>query len=297
VDLSRTTLTPLPGGWSGRTFAAEMAGERSVVRIYPPERSAVEHTPEVDAALLQLVRGLVPVPAVLEVRPAIPASDQPGLLVTGWCEGVRGDLALAGFEATKRRVMGESLGHVAATLAGISTLRAGTFVGPDLVPHPFVSDLGEWVDHHRAGLSGWPSNALSGLDRVVDVAEELLDMVERTCLVHSDLNPKNVLVSDEGEVVAVLDWEFAHSGHPFTDLGNIVRFDRDPDFVAGVLHAWTAHRGGEGADALELARAADLWALVDLATRPHRDAPVERADTLLRAIATTVDLHAWPSGW
>ena len=29
-------LTPLAGGWSGQTFVAEAAGERSVVRIYPP---------------------------------------------------------------------------------------------------------------------------------------------------------------------------------------------------------------------------------------------------------------------
>ena len=31
-----SSLTPLEGGWSGQTFLAEAAGERSVVRVYPP---------------------------------------------------------------------------------------------------------------------------------------------------------------------------------------------------------------------------------------------------------------------
>ena len=65
-----TALTPLDGGWSKETFVAEVAGERSVVRIYarPSRRGAAAH--EVDAALLRLVRGLLPVPEVLEVRRA-----------------------------------------------------------------------------------------------------------------------------------------------------------------------------------------------------------------------------------
>ena len=73
-----TSLTPLAGGWSGETFVADVAGERSVVRIYarPSHRGAAAH--EVDAALLRLVRGLVPVPEVLEVRRADPASRPAG---------------------------------------------------------------------------------------------------------------------------------------------------------------------------------------------------------------------------
>ena len=53
---------------------------------------------------------------------------------------------------------------------------------------------------------------------------------------HSDLNPKNLLVDPDTLVVTgVLDWEFAHSGHPFTDLGNLLRFDRDPAYADAVL--------------------------------------------------------------
>ena len=61
---------------------------------------------------------------------------------------------------------------------------------------------------------------------------------------HSDLNPKNLLVDpDTLDVTGVLDWEFAHAGHPFTDLGNLLRFDRDPAFVEAVLAAYPTRRG------------------------------------------------------
>jgi hypothetical protein len=49
------SLEPLPGGWSGETFVAHVAGgERQVVRIYARDPGRAE----VDAALLRLVRGL-----------------------------------------------------------------------------------------------------------------------------------------------------------------------------------------------------------------------------------------------
>ena len=110
-----TSLTPLAGGWSGETFVADVAGERSVVRIYarPSHRGDAAH--EVDAALLHLVRGLVPVPEVLEVRRADPASDLPALLVTSYLPGERADLLLPLLDDRRRADLGTRLG---ALLAG-----------------------------------------------------------------------------------------------------------------------------------------------------------------------------------
>ena len=61
---------------------------------------------------------------------------------------------------------------------------------------------------------------------------------------HSDLNPKNLLLDpDTLAITGVLDWEFAHAGHPFTDLGNVLRFDRAPAYVDAVLGAYAELRG------------------------------------------------------
>ncbi|MDR7385384.1 hypothetical protein [Promicromonospora iranensis] len=108
-------------------------------------------------------------------------------------------------------------------------------------------------------------------------------------------------------------------GHPATDLGNLLRFDREPAYVEGVLDGYVAGAGGgaghvlgtgpeEGVDsarpgrrpaadlarATDLARAADLVALVDLAARPANNPVVRRAGEHLRAIARTGDVHATP---
>jgi aminoglycoside phosphotransferase (APT) family kinase protein len=128
---------------------------------------------------------------------------------------------------------------------------------------------------------------------VVTDAQALLDTVDRVCLVHSDVNPKNLMVDpDTLEITGLLDWEFAHAGHPYTDLGNLLRFDRHPAYVEAVLETYTARHGGTPAEALDLARAADLWALVDLAARRGQNPVADRAHDLLRSISRTGDVHA-----
>lgn len=290
-----TSLTPLVGGHSGRTFLSEVAGERSVVRIYPPGDSRGPEAPDVDAAVLRLVRGLLPVPEVLDVRRAHADSGQPGLLVTSWLPGERGDLVVGRLDEDELRLLGRSMGHVAGTLAGMPVLRPGPFVDADLRLGTFpCSDLGEWVELH---LPQWDAAERSRLVSVAEEAQALLDTVGRTCLVHSDLNPKNVLVDPASlQVVAVLDWEFAHAGHPWTDLGNLLRLDRHPAYVEAVLAAWSELRGGSAEELLHGARAADLWALVELASRAGAHPVADRAATLLHAVAGSGDVHAWPAG-
>ena len=284
-----SSLTPLPGGWSGQTFVAEAAGERSVVRVYPPDaRDGVGA--EVDAAVLRLVRGLVPVPAVLEVRPSDPAADRPGILVTAWVEGVRGDELLPTLGPGDLSRVGAVLGGLAADLGGMPFLRSGVFAGPDLVIDPWDLDLPAYVAELEPLLAHLSVDELDGLREVAVEAQTLLDTVDRVCLVHSDVNPKNLLLDPVSlSVTAVLDWEFAHAGHPFTDLGNLLRFDRDAGFTDEVLSAYAARRGVPPEQALPLARAADLFALVELTSRRSDNPVAERADRLLRAIARSRD--------
>ncbi|MFC4784673.1 phosphotransferase family protein [Nocardioides sp. MAHUQ-72] len=291
-----TSLTPLAGGWSGETFVADVAGERSVVRIYarPSHRGDAAH--EVDASLLRLVRGLLPVPEVLEVRRADPATGMPALLVTSFLPGVRAEVLLPELDAARRSVLGAHLGGLLADLGGMPQLKAGPFVDGDLTIGTFTIDgkqvdgLPAVVDLAEPGLGWWTPDELGGLREVAVEAQALLDTVTRHCLVHSDFNPKNVLVDPETlEVTGLVDWEYAHAGHPFTDLGNLLRFERDPAFVDAVLEAYVARRGGRRDEALALARAADLWALLDLAPRRSQNIVAEWADRLLRAIARAGD--------
>jgi aminoglycoside phosphotransferase (APT) family kinase protein len=299
-----TSLTPLEGGWSGQTFLADVGGERSVVRIYaePGPRGPAAH--EVDAALLRLVRGLVPVADVLEMRRADPATGLPALLVTSHLPGERADLLLPGLDAGARAGLGRTLAGILADLGGMPLLSSGPFVDGDLRIGSFwgpgegdVDGLPGYVDLVSPRLGWWTPDELDGLREVAVDAQALLDTVGRVCLVHSDFNLKNLLVDPATlAVTGLVDWEFAHAGHPFTDLGNLLRFERDEAFTAAVLEAYAERRGPAPEEALALARAADLWALVDLASRRNTNPVAAAADVLLREIARTRDPRAAPEG-
>ena len=292
-----SSLTLLEGGWSGETFLAEAAGVRSVVRIYARPGPRGDRAHEVDAALLGLVRGLLPVPEVLEVRRADPAAGTPALLVTSFLPGTRADLLLPRLVGEQRARLGTALGRLAADLGGMPLLRRGPFLDGDLAigVFPGPDDLPGWVAAHLGAFTHWSERQRTGLRRVAGSAQALLDGVTRACLVHSDFNLKNLLVDPETlEVTGLVDWEFAHAGHPFTDLGNLLRFERDEVLTTAVLDAYTARHEVPAPVALDLARAADLWALVDLAARAP-DNPVTRAaHDLLRAVAAERALHAVP---
>jgi aminoglycoside phosphotransferase (APT) family kinase protein len=154
-------------------------------------------------------------------------------------------------------------------------LARGAFADGDLAVEPFELELAD------------------SLGELGEAAEALLDEETRTCLVHSDLNPKNLLFDPSTlAITAVLDWEFAHAGHPFTDLGNVLRFDRAPAYVDAVLASYAELRGTPPERALQLARAADLYALSELAGRAGQNPVATRAAARLDAIVAAGDVHA-----
>lgn len=302
-DLPGGGMWPLEGGWSGETFAAEVAGERSVVRIYGP-RSAWRGpgAAEVDAAVLRLVRGLLPVPTVLEARRGDLGTDRPALLVTTLLPGVALDRLLPSLEPERLAAVARGVGAAAARLAQMPTPRAGEFRDASLQVEsmpPEVESLARWVDHRERDLRavGWTNAAFAALRDLADDADDILDGAPpRSCLVHSDLNPKNLLV-DPGTLAltGVVDWEFAHSGSRFTDVGNLLRFERHPAWVEAVTGVWLERvpdAPAATAALLDLARAADLFALVDLAARRGDNPVAERAHHRLLSMASSRDLHA-----
>jgi len=294
---------PLAGGYSGETFLVSTAGEEAVMRIYGrhPERATV------DAALLDLVRGLLPVPRVLEVRPESPrdpsaeglhpGSARPPYLLTERLPGERLDLVLPAADTAMIEALADSVGRVLGRLSGMPFRRGGAFTGPDLsvADHPGMSaDLTGWVEQHQSSgpLSRWTVDDRRGLLEVAASGDELLCEVGRVCLVHSDFNPKNLLVDPKsGRVTGLVDWEYAHAGLPYTDLGNLLRFERGP-FGDAVFAAYERQTPTPDQRALLRARAADLWALVELAARAGTHAVADQAHDLLLSMARARDLTA-----
>ncbi len=281
------SAVPLPGGYSGETFAVDAFGGRAVLRIYGRDPSRAP----IDAALMRLVRGLLPVPDVLEVRHA---GALPAHLLMSHVEGERLDIVLRDADTRGRRRLAAAVAAVLATLSGMPFLRPGMFVDAELRLSEATApaeDLVSWLEQHE--LPGWERPLVSSLAAVCLQADALLDTVDRTCLVHSDFNPKNLLIDPRsGAVTAVLDWEFAHAGSPYADLGNLLRFERGTRWAEDVLAEFVRQVPATAPDPLTLGYASDLWALIDLAGRRVRHDVVERADVLLRSIARTGNLRA-----
>lgn len=290
MDPIGSALTPLEGD-SGQVFLAEAAGERSVVRVYarPSARGPAAH--EVDSALLRLVRGLVPVPEVLEVRRAV--GDMPALLVTSYVDGERADRLLPELSPARRAELGSNVGAVLARLAAMPFLRAGVFVDGDLRIDPFVAedtDLTRWIAGRDLGLE---PGEQAGLDEVAEAAQADLDELRRVSLVHGDLVPENLLVDPESlAVVAVVDWELAHAGNPFADLGSLLRSAGDADFAGAALSSYAEGLGEDPDRARSMACAADLFPLVELVGRREADPRGVLAHDRLRRIAGERDRHA-----
>ncbi|CAM3864095.1 aminoglycoside phosphotransferase family protein [Nocardioides marinus] len=294
-------MRPLPGGWSGRTFLAEAGGERTVVRVHEPED---RDGPTRDAAVLALaaaaLEGCAPVPGVVEVREGDPASGAPGLLLTEHLPGERGDLLLPRLDDQGLASAGAALGEVVARLAGTVQPRPGRFAGATLEIEEWeppwdtelVVELGAALAP-RLGLDEAQARELAALCRHAD---DVLGDSSGAVLVHGDLNPKNVLLEqDPGGAVrvsGVLDWEFAHAGTVGADLGNLVRFDRSPAYVDAVLGTVAQRRGVDEPTLLERARAVDLVAVMELATRRGTNPVAERAHRQLVAMVRAGDLHA-----
>ena len=309
----------LAGGYrNDNVLLVTDAAEKYVLRRYRGgDVEATGRTCGVEAALAARLRGIVPVPEVIAADPAGSAAGEPLLLsryaagsmvsaVLARPDGVAGSAGQPAGDAG--RVAGDAgraaadLGRAAgAVLAAIGSVRfggPGFFTGPDLIPSAegmpaslpdFVEDClraaGASGERAVGGLSPAEQDGLRALAVRAGPAAARADGSRQ--LVHSDYNPKNLLAVDRGgqwSIAAVLDWEFAYSGSPLADIGNMLRPRPGipAEFAAGFSTGYR-EAGGELPDGWrEISEALDLYALADFLTRPPEHRYFRRAVALIR---------------
>jgi hypothetical protein len=206
-------VEPLSGGISSDVVAVSGPAFDLVVKRALP-RLRVDEEWLADAArliteghALRLAHALVPdaVPAVVDLD-----EDTLTLVLTraprSWTNW-RDDLLAGAIDPTIGTGLGETLAiwhrETAGSLAPISGFgNVDSFI--QLRIHPFFLTIAQ---RH-------PTVA----QRVENTAERLLST--KTCLVHGDFSPKNILTG--GDSRWVLDWEVAHVGDPAFDLGYLI---------------------------------------------------------------------------
>lgn len=284
-------VKPLPGGYSGETFAVDTGtGEQLVLRLFVRDPAGAAVT----VGLFDLLAGLLPVPQVLDARFPGQARGGPALVLMSRLPGRRLDEVLAVADDDLAGRLGATVARLAGRLAGIPFQGAGQLVGRELQVVPFHPGQGVVEAADRLVQTGFDGDS-DGLLAVARDAEELITGATRACLVHSDFNPKNLLVDPAtATVTGLVDWEYAHAGAAVTDLGNMLRFDEQPAFAARFTATFLRDAPGLPPEPLATARALDLIALLDLATG-HANAPTTvsgQAVALLARTASTRDLAA-----
>ena len=161
----RSPWSRSPGGWSGRDVPCRGRWRtQPSCGSTPSPADARGAALEVDAALLRLVRGLLPVPEVLEVRRADDGGRHPALLVTSFLPGERGDLLLPRLDAAQRAARsGGRSADPGADLGGMPMLRRGP-------SSTATCAIGRWgaarrapgvVEPARAAALGWSTTTSS----------------------------------------------------------------------------------------------------------------------------------------
>jgi aminoglycoside phosphotransferase (APT) family kinase protein len=274
---------PLGGGYGNENILVTTGRGRYVLRRYRRARGPdAVRTCAVEAALAaRLAAAAVPVPEVIAADPAGSAAGEP-ILLARYVAGVLVSQAVTGRRAPAWD-LGRAAGQALAAVGAVTFPGPGVFTGPDLVPDAagLPASLPEFVEaclrqgHAAAALS--PAE-LAGLRALAAAEAPLADSAAPARqLVHSDYNGKNLLaVARRGRwsVSAVLDWEFAFSGSPLTDIGNMLRFrdEQPPGFADGFIGGYQDAGGPLPPGWREVSAALDLYALADLLTRPpaHR---------------------------
>ncbi len=222
-------------------------------------------------ALNRLVCSHVPVPRFLYYADDNPITGDPYSLME-WIEGFRLEVVAPTLPADKMVALGHSVG---ATLAGIHSItfpQAG-FLDADLkIATPISVGKEGLVGFLRQCLLEGPGGTRLGanlMQAVLAFAESkgsLLDAwTGAPSLTHGDFGGSNIQVgeqADSWEVAAVLDWEFAFSGSPFFDFGNLLRAPLGdlPDFARAVETGYRSAGGILPADWRQMGRLADLTA-------------------------------------
>ncbi|MCC7529821.1 MAG: phosphotransferase [Candidatus Melainabacteria bacterium] len=229
-DVKVTSVEPTHGGLANTNLKICIAGDEEPLLlrfcIRDPNSVAKEFR------LLELVEGTVPVPFVCHFSRDNPVNGHPYILMQ-WVEGKRLETVVDTLEASEIADLGESLGK---TLAGIHSFHFEHqgFFDENL-------NVGNPLEMGGKGLLSYVRECLSNpiIDQRIDaqLAKRILVFLEREsslldewdgspCLTHCDFNGSNILVNknaDRWQVAAVLDWEFAISGTPFFDFGNLLR--------------------------------------------------------------------------
>jgi aminoglycoside phosphotransferase (APT) family kinase protein len=212
------TFELITGGHSNLTFrVTDQAGRGWVLRRPPLKQVlATAHDMSREHTIIAALGPTdVPVPPVVGLCTDEAVNGAP-FYVMDFVDGtIVRDIGIAQrLSLEQRRVAGESLVDVLARIHAVDVDAVG------------IGDLGKREDYLARQLRRWYSQFEKSKTREVPIVDEVHAALVSamppqigSTIVHGDYRLDNCMVGDDGNVVAVLDWELCTLGDPLADLG------------------------------------------------------------------------------
>lgn len=163
------------------------------------------------------------------------------------------------------------LGRVLVEISRFTFSQAGFFDKNLQVVQPWPSAVEGLLSYlfYRLPEARLDPTLRAEVERTVrDAQGRLAEVAGQPCLVHGDYKSSNLMVH-QGQLSAVLDWEFAHSGTWLSSLGQLCRHQMPDGFIEGVEAGVLSAGGDLPPDWRRLTAILDLVNLVDFAAKPN----------------------------
>ena len=280
----------LAGGYSHQTCGLDLASGQAVVRFGGASA-------DVEAEVMRRAAAYVPVPDVRVVRKSNDEAVRSFMVIDHVAGVLLSDVLAADDADGGIADLGAAVAEVSLGIGAVAIAsRPGFFADTELRVPPERAWSQQLPDVAAECMERTPDSRLDAdvrrawVDLCTTHAPALAEIDDLACLVHSDFNPKNILVRSTAhgwEVASVLDWEFAYAGCPAADAGNLLR--HADDYPAGFVEGFrtTYGAGTSIADWEYLGTVIDMFALSELVTRPVGMYPADRAAGRIRALLDT----------
>ena len=220
-------VRPLSGGFMNANFMVVSGDSKFVFRVYSTDRVTAEREKDV----LRFLRSYP-----VKVPEAIALFQVQGrqIAVLEYIDGITLEDKILSDEPISPHLY-EEIGRQLGQIHWIHFNEAG-FIGPKLTIGKEYEDFSlfirSFIDEtlNEVSAERLDTETRERLKKLVRDKWYLVSQTEPLRqLVHTDFNPKNILVSKgkETTVLAVIDWEFCVSGNGLIDLGNFFRFSYD----------------------------------------------------------------------
>lgn len=266
------------GGLSNTNIRVKIVGfpEPYLIRLYVRDSNQAKK----ECALNRLVEKTVPSPRLIYFSETNLVTGHPYAIME-WIDGQRLESVFLQLTEREQNEAGSSVGQVLSAIHSYQFPRAGFFDDQLAVTAPINLGSAGLIDFVADSLSGEVARDRAGealADRLlhfINAKAALLDeWTGAPCLTHADFGGSNILLayhSGAWKVSAVLDWEFALSGSPFFDFGNLLRnpLGSIEPFVAGLIDSYLSSGSVLPAKWRKMSLLTDLTAWVEFLTRPH----------------------------